>query len=43
MMLAVKKFIKDAHFAFKEEEDFKRHKWVMEDHPAQAICVVASI
>ena len=39
----MKKFIKDAHYAYKEDEDFKRHSWVMEDHPAQAICVVASI
>jgi len=34
MMFAVKRFIKDAHLAFKEEDDFKRHNWVMEDHPA---------
>ena len=39
----VKKFIKDGHYAYKEDEDFKRHNWVMEDHPAQAICVVGSI
>lgn len=43
MMQSVKKFIKDAHYAYREDEEFKRHGWVMEDHPAQAICVVASI
>lgn len=43
MLFAVKKFIGHAHVNFKEEEEFKRHKWVMEDHPAQGICVVASI
>ena len=32
---AVKKLITDAHKAFREEnEDFKRHNWVMEDHKA---------
>lgn len=34
MMLAVKRFIKDGHNAYKEDEDFKRQEWVMEDHPA---------
>ena len=35
MMLAVKKFIKDARMAFKEDnEDFKRCNWVLENHPA---------
>lgn len=35
MRLAVKKFVKEAHFDYKEEnEDFKRHQWVMRDHPA---------
>ena len=44
MEASVKKFIIDAHKAFREEnEDFKRHNWVMEDHKAEAICVVASI
>ena len=44
MVLAVKKFVKDAHNAYKEDnEEFKRHNWVLEEHPAQAICVVGSI
>jgi hypothetical protein len=44
MVLAVKKFIKHASDCYKEEnDDFKRFKWVLEDHPAQAICTVASI
>lgn len=44
MKLSVKRFIKQGIDAFKDDqEDFKRSLWVMEDHPAQAICVVASI
>jgi hypothetical protein len=43
MLFSVKRFIRDAHAAFKEDEEFKRHKWVLEDHPAQSICVVGSI
>ncbi len=43
-MNAVFKFIKEAHMAYREEnEDFKRHQWVLEKHPAQAVCVVGSI
>lgn len=40
----VKKSIKEAYLGYKEEnEDFKRHRWVMEDYTAQAISVVGSI
>lgn len=45
MIDAVKKFIKEAVAGFKEDqEDFKRHEWVMDEaYPAQAVCTVASI
>ncbi len=40
---SVERFIHKSYVAFKEDEDFKRHLWVMEDHPAQGICVAASL
>jgi hypothetical protein len=43
MRKAVAKFIKTGIDAFKDDEEFKRHLWVLEDHPAQAISVVGSI
>ncbi len=45
MIEGVKSFIKDAVKGYKEEnEDFKRHDWVMDENfPAQAICTVSSI
>ena len=44
MRMGVAKFIKTANDAYKDDnEDFKRSHWVMEDHPAQAVCVVGSI
>lgn len=44
MQDSVNKFIKDSLLAFREDlEDFKRHNWVMQPHPAQAVTVVGSI
>lgn len=44
MVDAVKNFMKEAVKEYKEDEDFKRHDWVMnESLPAQAICTVSSI
>lgn len=44
MVVGVKKSIKEAHQAYREEsQDFRRHIWVREDFTAQAIQLVASI
>ncbi len=43
-MFFVRRSIKDAKAAFREDsEDFKRHEWVLDDYPAQAIAIVSSI
>lgn len=44
MRESVKKSIKQSHDQYKDDDEFKRHEWVLlKDHITQGICTVGSI